>query len=103
LNKLALGTAQFGLNYGINNKSGVIDEDSLSKLLNYAFDKGIDTLDTAYNYGNSEERIGKYLSVNNNNFKVITKAPKGSDSNNIKKYLLLQNSQQITIKILKLL
>lgn len=86
MNKLALGTAQLGLNYGINNKSGVIAEESLSELLNYAFNKGIDTLDTAYNYGNSEERIGKYLSVNNCNFKVITKAPRGSDTINVKKY-----------------
>lgn len=84
--KIALGTVQFGLNYGINNKSGVIDDKSLTDLLNYAFEKGVDTLDTAYNYGNSEERIGKYLSGLNKDFKIVSKAPKGSDSKNIKKY-----------------
>lgn len=86
MNKLALGTVQFGLNYGINNKSGVIDDYSLTELLNYGFQKGIDTLDTAYNYGNSEERIGEYLSNCNKDFKLISKAPKGSNSQNIKKY-----------------
>jgi aryl-alcohol dehydrogenase-like predicted oxidoreductase len=86
LSKLALGTVQFGLNYGINNKSGVIDDYSLAELLDYGFQEGIDTLDTAYNYGNSEARIGKYLSSYHNNFKLISKAPKGSNSQNIKKY-----------------
>lgn len=84
--KLALGTVQFGLNYGINNKTGIIDNDSFSELLNFGFERGVDTLDTAFNYGNSEERIGKYLSGSNNDFKIISKAPKGSNSQNIKKF-----------------
>lgn len=84
--KIALGTVQFGLNYGINNKSGVLDDNSLSKLLSYGFEKGIDTLDTAFNYGNSEERIGNYLSNYNLPFQIISKAPKGSNPQNIQKY-----------------
>lgn len=84
--KLAIGTAQFGLIYGINNQSGVIDDVSLFKLLNYAKMKAIDTLDTAYNYGNSEKRIGQYLSNTNSEFKIISKAPKNSNNKNLITY-----------------
>jgi len=84
--KLVLGTVQFGLNYGINNTSGIINDNSLSELLSYGFEKGIDTIDTAYNYGSSEERIGKYLSKYRRDFKLISKAPKGTNSHNIKEY-----------------
>ena len=60
--KIVLGTAQFGLKYGINNKTGLVDECSLNSILNYAINSGIQLIDTAYNYGNSEERLGVYLS-----------------------------------------
>lgn len=68
--KLALGTVQFGINYGINNKLGIPSDNDVSEILKCAYKKGIKTLDTAISYGNSEERIGKCSS---NKFKIISK------------------------------
>jgi aryl-alcohol dehydrogenase-like predicted oxidoreductase len=73
-NKLILGTVQFGLNYGINNKSGQMSEDQVFKILDLAFDSNIRRLDTAAAYGNSEERIGRYFIANKaREFAIITK------------------------------
>ena len=41
--KLTLGTAQFGMDYGINNKGGKISEIEVSKILKFALNKGITT------------------------------------------------------------
>lgn len=68
--KLALGTVQFGINYGINNKLGIPSDNDISEILKYAYENGIKTLDTAISYGNSEERIGK---CSKNKFKIISK------------------------------
>ena len=61
MGKLILGTAQFGMDYGINNLRGKIPKSEVFEVLDYALDAGIDTLDTAYNYGQSERIIGEYL------------------------------------------
>lgn len=60
-NKLALGTAQFGMPYGIANKNGQVGKSEVNNILDYAFKTGIDTIDTAADYGNSEQIIGQYL------------------------------------------
>lgn len=67
--KIALGTVQFGLNYGINNKTGKIT--SINDILDYALANNINTLDTAQSYGDSEIRIGEYNS--HNQFNIISK------------------------------
>lgn len=68
--KLVLGTVQFGLSYGINNKSGIAKDDELASIFSFANKSGIDLLDTAQAYGNSEERIGN---LSNDEFNVISK------------------------------
>lgn len=75
ISKIALGTAQFGLNYGINNTTGMISEEECGRILDGAFDHGVTTIDTAYLYGLSEERIGNYLSKTSRNFKIVSKLP----------------------------
>jgi aryl-alcohol dehydrogenase-like predicted oxidoreductase len=73
LSKLALGTVQFGLNYGISNKVGKTEIDEISKILNLASLNGITVLDTASVYGESEKLIG----INNaSQFKVVSKFSK---------------------------
>ena len=69
--KLGLGTVQFGCNYGISNKKGQVPYEEIRKILEYAQEVGIDTLDTASLYGNSEKVLGRF---NIDNFKVVTKA-----------------------------
>lgn len=73
--KLILGTVQFGLDYGINNKKGKMSHEEVFKILSYASANGIDTLDTAYSYGDSEEKIGAFIKNNNIDFKIISKVP----------------------------
>lgn len=70
LNKLALGTVQFGLNYGISNKNGKTPTNEVSRILSAAKEFGIDIIDTAYAYGNSQEVLGQ---VGVNGFKVVSK------------------------------
>ena len=62
LSKLTLGTVQLGMNYGINNQSGMPDEQKSFEILRTALDGGVTVLDTASNYGCSEDVIGKFLS-----------------------------------------
>lgn len=75
IQKLSLGTAQFGLDYGIANTGGRIPKQVTFAILNYAYKKGVDTLDTAYSYGRSEEVIGEFMKENQCFFKVISKLP----------------------------
>ncbi|HEY2345026.1 MAG TPA: aldo/keto reductase [Xanthomonadaceae bacterium] len=70
--RLALGTAQFGLPYGISNTGGQVSRVKGAALLSLAARSGMDTLDTAIAYGESESRLGK-LGVPD--WKVITKLP----------------------------
>ena len=58
---IALGTAQFGLDYGLTNRSGQISDREATLILHAAHDMGIAWLDTAAAYGNAEERLGSLL------------------------------------------
>jgi aryl-alcohol dehydrogenase-like predicted oxidoreductase len=70
--RLALGTVQFGLPYGVANKSGQVSRAEAKLMARLVSENGIDTLDTAMAYGESE----KYLSeIGVENFKVVTKLP----------------------------
>lgn len=71
-NKFALGTAQFGLSYGISNLNGQVPKDVVKKIIKYAKNKGVYTLDTAINYGSSEECLGD---VNVKDWDIVTKLP----------------------------
>jgi aryl-alcohol dehydrogenase-like predicted oxidoreductase len=75
LNKLVLGTVQFGLDYGINNKNGKPARESAFSMLNFAYERGIRTFDTAYAYGNAEEILGEFSHSQNlgKDIKIITK------------------------------
>jgi len=78
--KLILGTVQFGLDYGINNGLGKPSDEEIKGILDFAFENGIDFLDTAEAYGDSQERIGQYHSKSENKFKIITKYSSATDS-----------------------
>ena len=100
-NKLILGTVQMGLNYGVNNSSGQVSLKDSFKILNYAFENGITTLDSAEAYGNAHEVIGKFHQENpNRKFKIITKLPKDINKQISKKvdtYLIDLNIDQIEV------
>ena len=74
LYKIVFGTAQFGMNYGIANRSGRVVQDEVSSILNFAWKKGIKCLDTAEAYGTSELAIGTHLEEHSNqSWEIITK------------------------------
>ena len=68
--KIALGTVQFGLDYGISNLDGKTSIEEVSKILDTAFNRGLSILDTAQAYGDSETVLG---ASHGNRFKIITK------------------------------
>lgn len=73
VDKLILGTVQFGLNYGINNSKGLASDSEIFKILDKAYASGIKTLDSAEAYGNAHNIISKYHEQSTNRFKIITK------------------------------
>ncbi|MCG3770539.1 MAG: hypothetical protein JW384_01689 [Nitrosomonadaceae bacterium] len=70
--RLALGTAQFGLPYGIANQAGQVTRSAAKAMLDLGAANGIDTLDTAMAYGESEACLGE---VGTRGFKLVTKLP----------------------------
>jgi len=73
--RLALGTVQFGQDYGIANTTGKIPGQEVFALLDHASRAGIIRLDTATAYGDSETVIGKYLKNSSRRFDVVSKLP----------------------------
>ncbi len=72
ISKLSLGTAQFGFNYGIANKNGKPKQQEINEIVDYLYQNGINSFDTAQAYGESEEVLGKALE-NKNDIFVISK------------------------------
>jgi aryl-alcohol dehydrogenase-like predicted oxidoreductase len=70
--QLCLGTAQFGMPYGITNASGQVPEDAVAPLLLQAQEAGIHWLDTAQAYGNAEAVLGRHLPTSHR-FRLISK------------------------------
>jgi len=73
MSQLALGTVQFGLDYGINNSRGRVPKSEVCAILRTARKAGIDTLDTASAYGDSENVLGECLEESEDNFRIVTK------------------------------
>ena len=69
--KLALGSANFGLDYGVANNTGKVSESELADILLFAKKAHIDIIDTAQAYGDSEVRIGSLC--NDTQFNFVTK------------------------------
>lgn len=78
MNRIALGTVQFGLPYGIANRVGQVSISSAQDMLRLARNWGVDTLDTAIAYGESEYCLGQ---IGVKQYRVITKLPAIPDGN----------------------
>jgi aryl-alcohol dehydrogenase-like predicted oxidoreductase len=70
--KFALGTVQFGLDYGVANRQGRIGVDEGRKILDEARNAGVDTIDTAIAYGISEATLGK---IGVRSWRIVSKLP----------------------------
>lgn len=73
-NKLVIGTANFGLQYGIANNRKLGKEEALA-ILEYAHTQGVWGVDTAAAYGDAEEVLGIFFSRYGKVFRVISKLP----------------------------
>jgi aryl-alcohol dehydrogenase-like predicted oxidoreductase len=70
--KIALGTAQFGLTYGIANTNGQVSPEATASILSLAKQRGINTLDTAIAYGDSEKVLGD---IGMSGWQIVSKLP----------------------------
>lgn len=91
MNKLVLGTVQFGVDYGINNSSGQVPFFEVCDILRIAHQSGIRILDTSSGYGESERVLGKALVNTKLNFNIVSKYPRASMSINEAFNLSLKN------------
>ena len=57
-----IGTAQFGMDYGIANQSGKPKQDEIDRIVEFAVESNIRYFDTAQSYGESETILGKAVS-----------------------------------------
>ena len=72
MNRIVLGGAQLGLPYGILNGGETLSREEVARILDTAVDHGIDSIDTAIAYGQSESIIGE---TSQNRFSIISKLP----------------------------
>ena len=79
--RLALGTVQFGLAYGVSNQAGKVSESELTAILSLARQLGIDTLDTAQAYGEAEQRLGAQQTAD---FSLVNKLAPGVQAAEVK-------------------
>lgn len=92
--KLALGTAQFGSDYGLANRTGKIKDEEVTSILNYAKKNNIDTLDTAYAYGNSEKVLGE---IGVCDWKVISKLPSYKENKKPIKLIIEESLERLNL------
>ncbi len=75
VSEVSLGTVELGMEYGLKDgeESGVPTETDSRNLLNRAIDTGVNFIDTAAQYGNSEEIIGRALKDRRAEYVLATK------------------------------
>jgi aryl-alcohol dehydrogenase-like predicted oxidoreductase len=70
--RLGLGAVQFGLDYGISNSKGRTAQGEVRRILALAAEAGIEVIDTAAVYGDSEAVLGEVLGPKHT-FTIVTK------------------------------
>jgi aryl-alcohol dehydrogenase-like predicted oxidoreductase len=94
--KIALGTVQFGIPYGIVNSNGQVEKLEAKSILDYAKSVGVDTIDTAIAYGTSEQCLGE---IGVDGYRLVTKLPQiPDDCGNLKTWV--QNHVESSLKTL---
>ena len=98
-NKMVLGTAQFGMDYGITNMSGKPSKKEVFNILSLAWEKGIKSFDTAPGYG-SENILGEFIAANGlqNEIIMLTKIPSLEGSSDYHK--LIRSNIETSLKYL---
>ena len=68
--RIGIGSAQFGLDYGVSNKTGQISKKNVEQILSYAQTIGIDLIDTSPYYGEAQYN-GSFPA--SNAYKIVSK------------------------------
>ena len=88
MNRIVLGGAQLGLPYGILNGGETLSSEEVARILDTAVGHGIDSIDTAIAYGQSESVIGETAQ---NRFNIISKLPPlPSEVSNVSEWVHMQ-------------
>ena len=69
--RLGLGSVQWGQRYGIANTAGQPSPDDVARMIDLAGQAGVNTIDTARDYGSSEELIGALIP--GDGWRIVTK------------------------------
>jgi aryl-alcohol dehydrogenase-like predicted oxidoreductase len=72
--KIGIGSAQFGMDYGISNRGGATPAVEVRRILEWADGAGVRIIDTAPLYGAAEEVLGRCL-PDAHRFDIVTKTP----------------------------
>lgn len=101
--RLILGSANFGMDYGISCGRRLSNEE-VFQILDRAWQEGIRWIDTAQAYGGSEEVIGNYMRQKGRIFNIITKLPHGNYGNykDIKEKVL-ESKKKLQVEKIKVL
>lgn len=92
--RLALGTVQFGLSYGVANQSGLVAHEEVCRIIAAAADAGMRTLDTAIAYGTSESVLGN---CGVTGWEIVTKLPAIPEScDDVQSWSLKQIDESLT-------
>ncbi|PWW11552.1 aldo/keto reductase [Mangrovibacter plantisponsor] len=95
---MVLGSVQFGMNYGITNAEGRASPNVIEKIIKQAITEGIEYIDTAAAYGESEATIGKTLTGGwLGRVKIITKTPPFTELENCDDPLVYSYATQASI------
>lgn len=70
--KIALGTAQFGINHALHQRTGFTQAE-IMEIFELALDKSINCFDSSIYYGKSDELIGTFINQTHSKINVISK------------------------------
>lgn len=94
-NKVAIGSVQFGLDYGISNHLGKSSRNEVKKILDFSANSQITLIDTAQSYGNSEDILGD---LHGGRFDIVTKLNLTALTNQNAKDILKQSLKRLRMK-----
>jgi aryl-alcohol dehydrogenase-like predicted oxidoreductase len=94
IQKIGLGTVQFGTDYGISNRGGKVARDEVAKILEYFRTNGGSILDTASAYGSAEEVLGRF---DLSNFNIVSKWMPPAEGENLR-MLLNESLSKLNVK-----
>ena len=80
VSEIALGTVELGMDYGIGADARRPSADEAARILHRALDLGINFIDTARAYGDSESVIGRSLAGRRREFVLCTKVLPDADA-----------------------